>query len=65
MVVLDAEVQRRFCAVVSNRCCGSFSTISGTWDTPLPYPDALRVLPPPIRNAIFNGILGNDVVALA
>ncbi|MGI8984875.1 MAG: alpha,alpha-trehalose-phosphate synthase (UDP-forming) [Acidimicrobiales bacterium] len=30
---------------------------------PWPYPDAWRVLPPGMREALFNGVLGNDVVA--
>ncbi|MDQ1441404.1 MAG: trehalose 6-phosphate synthase [Acidimicrobiaceae bacterium] len=30
---------------------------------PWPHPDAWRVLPPSMREAIFNGLLGNDVVA--
>ena len=30
---------------------------------PWPAADAWRVLPPPIRVALFNGLLGNDVVA--
>jgi len=30
---------------------------------PWPGPDAWRVLPPPMRNALLRGLLGNDVVA--
>ena len=30
---------------------------------PWPHPDAWRVLPPGMREALFNGVLGNDVVA--
>ena len=30
---------------------------------PWPHPDAWRVLPPPMREAVFNGFLGNDIVA--
>jgi len=30
---------------------------------PWPHPDAWRVLPPAMRHAVFNGILGNDIVA--
>jgi trehalose 6-phosphate synthase len=30
---------------------------------PWPHPDAWRVLPPAMREAVFKGILGNDVVA--
>ena len=30
---------------------------------PWPHPDAWRVLPPPMREALFSGLLGNDVVA--
>ena len=30
---------------------------------PWPHPDAWRVLPPTMRDAVFHGILGNDVVA--
>ncbi|HEX2043670.1 MAG TPA: trehalose-6-phosphate synthase [Acidimicrobiales bacterium] len=30
---------------------------------PWPHPDAWRVLPPAMREAVFNGVLGNDVVA--
>ena len=30
---------------------------------PWPHPDAWRVLPPPMREALFKGVLGNDVVA--
>ena len=30
---------------------------------PWPHPDAWRVLPPAMREALFNGVLGNDVVA--
>jgi len=30
---------------------------------PWPHPDAWKVLPPPMREALFNGLLGNDVVA--
>ena len=30
---------------------------------PWPHPDAWRVLPPAIRQAVFRGVLGNDVVA--
>jgi trehalose 6-phosphate synthase len=30
---------------------------------PWPHPDAWRVLPPSMRRAIFDGLLGNDVVA--
>ncbi|MGH9280384.1 MAG: alpha,alpha-trehalose-phosphate synthase (UDP-forming) [Acidimicrobiales bacterium] len=30
---------------------------------PWPHPDAWRVLPPRMREAIFHGLLGNDVVA--
>ncbi len=30
---------------------------------PWPHPDAWRVLPPGMRRAVFNGVLGNDVVA--
>ncbi len=30
---------------------------------PWPHPDAWRVLPPAMRKAVFNGVLGNDVVA--
>ncbi|MGI8681793.1 MAG: alpha,alpha-trehalose-phosphate synthase (UDP-forming) [Mycobacteriales bacterium] len=30
---------------------------------PWPGPDAWRILPPAMRNAIFRGVLGNDVVA--
>jgi trehalose 6-phosphate synthase len=30
---------------------------------PWPHPDAWRVLPPALRDAVFNGVLGNDVVA--
>ena len=30
---------------------------------PWPHPDAWRVLPPAMREAVFHGILGNDVVA--
>ncbi len=30
---------------------------------PWPHPDAWRVLAPPMREAIFHGLLGNDVVA--
>jgi trehalose 6-phosphate synthase len=30
---------------------------------PWPHPDAWRILPPKMREAIFNGLLGNDVVA--
>ncbi|MDQ3570011.1 MAG: trehalose-6-phosphate synthase [Actinomycetota bacterium] len=30
---------------------------------PWPHPDAWRVLPPAMRRAVFNGVLGNDVVA--
>ena len=30
---------------------------------PWPHPDAWRVLPPPMRRAVFEGVLGNDVVA--
>jgi len=29
---------------------------------PWPEPDAWRVLPPPMRDALFRGVLGNDVV---
>ena len=29
---------------------------------PWPQPDSWRVLPPPMRDAVFQGILGNDVV---
>jgi trehalose 6-phosphate synthase len=31
--------------------------------TPWPQPDSWRVLPPAMREAVFNGLLGNDVVA--
>ena len=30
---------------------------------PWPHPDAWRVLPPKMRDAVFNGVLGNDIVA--
>jgi len=30
---------------------------------PWPHPDAWRVLPPAMREAVFNGVLGNDIVA--
>ena len=30
---------------------------------PWPHPDAWRVLPPALREAVFSGLLGNDVVA--
>ncbi|MEJ7764073.1 MAG: trehalose-6-phosphate synthase [Acidimicrobiales bacterium] len=30
---------------------------------PWPHPDAWRVLPPSMRRAVFQGVLGNDVVA--
>ena len=30
---------------------------------PWPHPDAWRVLPPAMREAVFEGVLGNDVVA--
>ena len=30
---------------------------------PWPHPDAWRVLPPAMREVVFNGVLGNDVVA--
>ena len=30
---------------------------------PWPHPDAWRILPPGMREALFNGVLGNDVVA--
>ncbi|HEX2046482.1 MAG TPA: trehalose-6-phosphate synthase [Acidimicrobiales bacterium] len=30
---------------------------------PWPHPDAWRILPPGMREALFNGLLGNDVVA--
>jgi trehalose 6-phosphate synthase len=30
---------------------------------PWPHPDAWRILPPAMRKAIFDGLLGNDVVA--
>ena len=30
---------------------------------PWPHPDAWKVLPPAMREALFNGVLGNDVVA--
>ncbi|MDP9069941.1 MAG: trehalose-6-phosphate synthase [Actinomycetota bacterium] len=30
---------------------------------PWPHPDSWRVLPPAMREAVFNGVLGNDVVA--
>ncbi len=30
---------------------------------PWPHPDAWRVLPPVMRRAVFDGILGNDIVA--
>lgn len=30
---------------------------------PWPHPDAWRVLPPAMRQAVFNGVLGNDIVA--
>ena len=30
---------------------------------PWPHPDAWRVLPPAMRGAVFNGVLGNDIVA--
>jgi trehalose 6-phosphate synthase len=30
---------------------------------PWPHPDAWKVLPPRMREALFNGVLGNDVVA--
>ena len=30
---------------------------------PWPHPDAWRVLPPDMRKAVFDGVLGNDVVA--
>jgi trehalose 6-phosphate synthase len=30
---------------------------------PWPHPDAWRVLPPAMRRAVFNGVLGNDIVA--
>ena len=30
---------------------------------PWPHPDAWRVLPPTMREAVFHGVLGNDVVA--
>jgi len=30
---------------------------------PWPHPDAWRVLPPPMRRSVFEGVLGNDVVA--
>ena len=29
---------------------------------PWPHPDAWRVLPPGMREAVFNGVLGNDIV---
>jgi len=30
---------------------------------PWPHPDAWRVLSPPMRKAVFHGVLGNDIVA--
>ncbi|MDQ4132791.1 MAG: trehalose-6-phosphate synthase [Actinomycetota bacterium] len=29
---------------------------------PWPHPEAWRVLPPPMRETVFNGVLGNDIV---
>ena len=50
--LLPAEVRRKCPGVVLHH----FIHI------PWPGPDAWRVLPPPIRDALFRGLLGNDVV---
>ncbi len=50
--LLPAEVRRRCPGVVLHH----FVHI------PWPGPDAWRVLPPPMRDALFRGLLGNDVV---
>jgi len=50
--LLPAEVRRRCPGVVLHH----FVHI------PWPGPDAWRVLPPPMRNAVFHGVLGNDVI---
>jgi len=50
--LLPAEVRRRCPGVVLHH----FVHI------PWPGPDAWRVLPPPMRDALFQGLLGNDVV---
>jgi trehalose 6-phosphate synthase len=39
------------------------ATLSFFLHIPWPGPDAWRVLPPPWREAVLNGLLGNDVVA--
>jgi trehalose 6-phosphate synthase len=50
--LLPAEVRRRCPDVVLHH----FVHI------PWPDPDSWRVLPPPLRNAVFRGLLGNDVI---
>ena len=50
--LLPAELRRRCAGVVLHH----FVHI------PWPGPDAWRVLPPPMRDALFRGLLGNDVV---
>ena len=46
---------------VRARCPGVF--LHHFVHIPWPAPDAWRVLPPAMREAVFNGLLGNDVVA--
>ncbi|CAN5135542.1 glycosyltransferase family 20 protein [soil metagenome] len=48
-------------ALVRDRCPEVF--LHHFVHIPWPQPDAWRVLPPPMREAVFRGILGNDVVA--
>ncbi|MFN2607567.1 MAG: trehalose-6-phosphate synthase [Acidimicrobiales bacterium] len=47
--------------LVRDRCPGVF--LHHFVHIPWPHPDAWRVLPPAMRRAVFNGVLGNDVVA--
>ncbi|HWH34678.1 MAG TPA: trehalose-6-phosphate synthase, partial [Acidimicrobiales bacterium] len=48
-------------ALVRERCPGVF--LHHFVHIPWPQPDAWRVLPPPLREAVFRGVLGNDVIA--
>ncbi|MDP9452199.1 MAG: trehalose-6-phosphate synthase [Actinomycetota bacterium] len=48
-------------ALVRERCPDVF--LHHFVHIPWPQPDAWRVLPPPMREAVFTGLLGNDVVA--
>jgi trehalose 6-phosphate synthase len=46
---------------VRDRCPGVF--LHHFVHIPWPHPDAWRVLSPAMRQAVFNGVLGNDIVA--